>query len=86
MALLPRLSIFATNSLIGVITFIPNVMLSDSGTEKAILASQCGVLSSATFVSAGVAGLLPIPPGVTIGLTGAAVCLQIAAFAVFGFR
>ena len=80
-----RVVIFACNSLIGAITFIPNVMLGDSGTAEAERAALYGTTSSVTFILSGVAGLFNAI-NTCAGLTSLAVCLQIAAFASFSNR
>ena len=76
-----RIGIFTANSLIGVITFIPNVMLSDSETERAERAAFYGVSASAAFITAGITGLFNVA-NASVGLTGLAICLQITALTI----
>eukprot|EP00049_Salpingoeca_infusionum_P004584 m.81294 g.81294 ORF g.81294 m.81294 type:complete len:126 (-) comp12628_c1_seq2:341-718(-) len=49
----------------GVVSLLPNAMLSDSGTAKATKAAQLGLTASGCFIVGGVAGLI----------TGSAWCL-----------
>ena len=82
---LNRVALFAINSSMGVITFMPNIMMGDSGTARAECAAGYGISASLTFMASGIAGLLHnqyIPLHVSYGLTGLAVGLQICSFVV----
>ena len=41
----------------GLITFLPNIMLSDSGTPEAIITSKIGILATTLYVGTGLFGI-----------------------------
>jgi hypothetical protein len=73
-----RIAIGCTGLILGVITFFPNIMMSDSGTRAAYMAANVGSLASLLFVIGGCVGAcwgrwVALLPGVI---------LQIAVFAI----
>jgi len=57
-----RLSLLCAGVTIGAITYIPNFMMSDSGTRGAIQIAQIGITASTTFALGGVYGALSGSP------------------------
>ena len=53
-----RCGILATGLFLGLFTLMPNVMMSDSGTPKALRAANIGMTASALFAIGGVAGCI----------------------------
>ena len=55
---LMRCGILTTGLFLGLITLMPNVMMSDSGTPKALRAAKIGMTASSLFAIGGVAGCI----------------------------
>lgn len=53
-----RVGMGITGCGIGALTVIPNAMLGDSGTKKAISASMFGFIASSSFALAGILGII----------------------------
>lgn len=51
-----RGAILLVGIMVGFVTFMPNAMMSDSGTKKAGRAASLGMIASALFVCGGVVG------------------------------
>jgi hypothetical protein len=71
-----RLALLIPGLLIGIFTFGPNLMMSDSGTQKAKTSASIGLLASFMFVLAGIIGAILN----TWKLYPMAVLLQLIAF------
>ena len=72
------------------ITFIPNIMLSDPGTEQSKIAAYIGIGASSTLFLGGVAGIfhhpvyMPIKMSYRLGILG--LVLQVGALTIASFR
>ncbi len=83
MNLASRLEWFGIHSFIGVVTFLPNVMLGD-GPSASEYATNFGAGASITFITSGFAGLFNgryLPIQVAYSLTGLAASFQVIALA-----
>ena len=57
-SILSRISICVVGVGLGFLTFMPNIMMSDSGSTKAIRAANIGMAASVMFVVGGVLGCI----------------------------
>ena len=80
--IITRILIGGTGLGVGIITFLPNIMLSDNSSKKGLLAAKLGISASGLFGFAGILGLIhnkyiPIKSSYICG--GVALTLQISA-------
>eukprot|EP00808_Paulinella_micropora_P001612 g10535.t1 len=73
------LAIGGTGVALGFLTFMPNAMMSDSGSQKAMLSANLGMAASLSFLVGGVVGGLSGLPAWLLPGVG----LEIAALTVF---
>jgi len=83
--ILERMLVFVSGTGIGIITLMPNIMMSDSGSKQGGLAAVIGLSASASFAASGITGLLHnkyLPPVIATGLFCLGGILQVSAFVV----
>ena len=83
--IITRLS-FAGIGVFGIFTASPNIMMSASGSDAALLAGTLGIISSGSFIMSGISGVfhnsykLPLKIARSFGFLG--IITQISAFVV----
>jgi hypothetical protein len=81
-----RVAVACIGLLLGLLTFFPNMMMSDSGTTRAISASYIGLLASASMILGGIVGAVRGSPWAGWCWLIPGVALQIIMFLVAFYR